>query len=152
MSQAVLEKLEQAKQRVERANIRRNRIQVQLEAARQQHAEAMRAAEELVAERRKKGLHTDLLSAEREVGLPLLRDILAREEEENAAAVAEFVRAVDHFESFISRIEGALADPEAMAAVLATMAPVIAPEVTPAAPAPAKPAASAAVAFEEGDI
>jgi hypothetical protein len=151
MSQAVLEKLEQAKQRVERANIRRNRIQVQLEAARQQHAEAMRKAEELVAARREKGLHADLLSAEREVGLPLLRDILAREEEENAAAVAEFVRAVDHFESFIGRIEGALADPEAMAAVLATMAPVVAPEVTPAAPAPAKPAA-ATVAFEEGDI
>lgn len=151
MSQAVLEKLEQAKQRVERANIRRNRIQVQLEAARQQHAEAMRKAEELVAARREKGLHEDLLSAEREVGLPLLRDILAREEEENAAAVAEFVRAVDHFESFIGRIEGALADPEAMAAVLATMAPVVAPEVTPAAPAPAK-AAAATVAFEEGDI
>lgn len=151
MSQAVLEKLEQAKLRVDRANTRRNRIQVQLEAARQQHAEATRAAEELVAERRKKGLHPDILGAEREVGLPLLREILAREEEENAAAVAEFVRAVDHFEAFIGRIEGALADPEVMAEVLATMAPVVAPETAPAAPAPAKPAA-ANVAFEEGDI
>lgn len=150
MSQSVQDQLEQAKQRLERANKRRNDIQVKLESAKQQHADAQRAAEELVAARRKKGLHADILGAGREVGLDLLREILTREEAENAAAVAEFVRAVDEFEAFISRIEGALADPEAMTALLATLSPVV------AAPAPA-PATEAkpvvgAVVFDESDI
>jgi hypothetical protein len=151
MSQAVIEKLEHAKHRVQQANNRRQRIQVQLEAARQQYTEAQKAAEELVAERRKKGLHADLLNAECTVGLPLLREILVREEAENAKAVAEFVQAADEFEAFIARLEGALADPEAMAALLAAMSPVIAPEAVPEPVAPAKPAA-AAVAFSADDI
>lgn len=151
MSQPVLDQLEQAKQRLERANKRRNDIQVKLESARQQHAEAQRAAEELVAERRKKGLHADILGAEREVGLTLLREILTREEAENAAAVAAFVHAVDDFEAFIAKIEGALADPEAMTALLSTMSPVIAPD-SATAPAVAAVPAAGAVVFDEADI
>jgi membrane protein involved in colicin uptake len=134
MSQTVLDQLEQSKQRVERANIRRNRIQVQLEAARQQYAEAVREAE----------------AGHGTADLDKLRTILVDLEAKNTAAVAEFVRAVDDYEAFISRIEGALADPEVMAAVLATMAPVIAPAATPA-PAATKPA-PAPVAFAEEDI
>jgi len=135
MSQAVLDKLEQAKQRVQLANKRRERIQVQLEAARQQYTEAVREAE----------------AAHGTADLDKLRAKLVDLEAQNAAAVAEFVRAVDDFEAFIARIEGALADPEVMAAVLATMAPVVAPEVAPEPAAPVKPAASA-VAFSADDI
>ena len=134
MSQAVLEKLEQAKQRVQLANNRRQRIQVQLEAARQQYTEAVKEAE----------------AAHGTADLNKLRAKLVDLEAQNAAAVDEFVRAVDEFEAFIARIEGALADPEVMAAVLATMAPVVAPEAPAAPGALATPAA--AVAFNADDI
>ena len=134
MSQTVLDQLEQSKQRVERANTRRNRIQVQLESARQQHADAVREAE----------------AGHGTADLDKLRAILVDLEAKNTAAVAEFVRAVDDFEAFITRIENALADPEVMAAVLATMAPVVAPAAAPT-PTATKPAAAVA-AFDEGDI
>lgn len=134
MSQTVLDQLEQSKQRVDRTNVRRNRIQVQLEAARQQYAEAVREAE----------------AGHGTADLDKLRAILVDLEAKNTAAVADFVRAVDDYEAFIARIEGALADPEVMAAVLATMSPVIAPAAVPA-PVAGKPAAST-VAFAEEDI
>lgn len=107
MSQAVLDQLEQSKQRAERANARRTRIQVQLESARQQYAEAVSEAE----------------AAHKTADLDKLREKLVELEAENAKAVAEFVRAVDDYEAFIVRIEEALANPEAMTALLATVAP-----------------------------
>ncbi|KVP65579.1 hypothetical protein WJ96_04215 [Burkholderia ubonensis] len=133
MSQTALEQLEQSKQRVERANARRTQIQVKLEAARQQYAEAVKEAE----------------AAHGTADLDKLRKILVDLEADNAKAVAEFVRAVDDFEAFIARIEEALANPEAMTALLATMSPVIAAPAEAAAPAD-KPAE--AVSFNEDDI
>lgn len=132
MSQTALEKLEQAKQRVERANTARQRIQVKLEAARQQYAEAVREAE----------------TAYGTADLDKLRALLMKQEADNAKAVEEFVSAVDDFERFISRIETALADPEAMSALLASM-PTVA--VEPVAAAPAAPTKSSVV-FNEDDI
>ncbi|KVP96435.1 hypothetical protein WJ97_11130 [Burkholderia ubonensis] len=133
MSQTALEQLEQSKQRVERANARRTQIQVKLEAARQQYAEAVKEAE----------------AAHGTADLDKLRKILVDLEADNAKAVAEFVRAVDDFEAFIARIEEALANPEAMTALLATMSPVIAAPAEAASPAD-KPAE--AVSFNEDDI
>lgn len=133
MSQTALEKLEQAKQRVERASTARQRIQVKLEAARQQYAEAVREAE----------------TAYGTADLDKLRALLMKQEADNAKAVEEFVSAVDDFERFISRIETALADPEAMSALLASMPPVVA--VEPVAAAPAAPTKSSVV-FNEDDI
>ncbi len=136
MSKNALELLEQAKQRVEGANTRRQRIQVQLESARQQYAEAVGEAE------------TNYGTAD----LAQLRAILVKQEADNEKAIMEFVHAVNGFENFIERIEKALADPEAMTALLSTM-----PEAEPAAPpvlAAATPAVAGAgvVAFNEDDI
>ncbi|KVP16822.1 hypothetical protein [Burkholderia ubonensis] len=133
MSQTALEQLEQSKQRVERANARRQQIQVKLEAARQQYAEAVKEAE----------------AAHGTADLDKLRQILVDLEAANAKAVAEYVRAVDDFEAFITRIEEALANPEAMSALLATMSPVIAAPVDDAGTAAAP---ATAVAFNEDDI
>ena len=133
MAITALEQLEQAKKRMESANARRNQVQGRLEAARQQYAEAVREAE----------------AAHGTSDLPKLREILAKQEADNTAAIAEFVRAVDDFDSYITRIERALADPEAMNALLVTMTPV-------AAPAPvvdeAPKAKAATVQFNEDDI
>jgi CHASE3 domain sensor protein len=153
MPQTVLEQLEHASKRVESATSRRNAIQAKLEAARQLYAEALKEAQGLVDARREKKRHPDLLKPGVEVNLDLLRAVLTREEAENAKAVAEFVRAVDDFETFISRIEKALADPEAMNELLLTITPVAA---AVASPAPAEVAAAAssqpAVQFNEDDI
>lgn len=133
MSQTALEQLEHAKRRADEANARRQQIQVKLESARQQYAEAVKEAE----------------AAHGTANLDKLRQILVDLEAENSKSVAEFVRAVDDFEAFIKRIEEALADPEAMNALLLTMSPVVAaPAVAPAAAA--KPAE--APAFNEDDI
>ena len=130
MSQTALEQLEQAKKRVDSVNARRQNIQVRLEAARQQYAEAVEAAK----------------AAHGTADLDKLRQILVDLEATNTKAVAEFVRAVDEFEAFITKIEEALANPEAMNALLATMTPVAAPA---AAPAPAEEKASVAFDAEE---
>ncbi len=129
MSKNALELLEQAKQRVEGANTRRQRIQVQLEAARQQYAEAVREAE------------ANYGTAD----LTLLRAKLVKQEADNEKAIMEFVKAVDGFENFIERIEKALVDPEAMSALLLTM-PDAEPDATPAV------AGAGVVAFNEADI
>lgn len=124
-----LEQLEQSKQRVERANARRQRIQVQLEAARQQYAEAVKEAE----------------AAYGTSDLAKLRTLLAQQEADNEKAIREFVLAVEDFESFIVRIETALNNPEAMTALLDTMSaaePAAAPTPAPKAP----------VLFNEDDI
>ena len=129
MAQPALEKLEQATQRVASANTRRLRIQVQLEAARQQYAEAVKEAE----------------AAYGTADLNKLREILTKQEADNAQAVGEFVKAVDDFERFITRIEQALADPEAMSTLLAAMPAA-------ASPAPQPASSNAAVLFNEDDI
>lgn len=130
MASTALEQLEQSKQRVERANSRRQRIQVQLEAARQQYTEAVKEAE----------------AAYGTADLNQLRTLLAQQEADNEKAILEFVRAVNEFEGFIARIEAALADPEAMTALLESM-PAPAPA---AAPSPAPKAAQ--VRFNDDDI
>lgn len=128
MSQSPLAQLEQANKRVKDAGNRRHEIQVKLESARQQYAEAVKEAE----------------SAHGTADIDKLRAILVKQEDDNQKAIAEFVRAVDDFESFISRIEKALNDPEAMTALLAAM-----PSPAPAPIVEAKPAA---VQFIEDDI
>jgi tRNA U34 5-carboxymethylaminomethyl modifying enzyme MnmG/GidA len=152
--QVVLQLLEEAKQRVERANTRRNAIQAKLEASRQLYADALKEAQGLVDARREKKRHEDLLVPGTEVNLDLLRAILVREEAENAKAVAEFVRAADHYESVIARIEKALSDPEALNELLLTLKP--ATPATSAAPAAAEVAVveapQQAVQFNEDDI
>lgn len=132
MAQTAVEQLEQYKQRVERLNARRTRVQVQLEAARQQYAEAVREATANYAT----------------ADLAQLKALLMRREDENTKALADFVRAVDEFEAFITRIEEALANPQLLAAMVAEM-PALAPLPEPVA-APAAPAA--AVAFYGEDI
>jgi hypothetical protein len=152
--QVVLQLLEEAKQRVERANTRRNAIQAKLEASRQLYADALKDAQGLVDARREKKRHEDLLVPGTEVNLDLLRAILVREEAENAKAVAEFVRAADHYESVIARIEKALNDPEALNELLLTLKP--ATPTTSAAAAAAEVAVveapRQAVQFNEDDI
>ena len=121
MSTSAIEQLEQQKARLDQLNARRNRIQGQLEAARQQYAEAVAEAQ----------------SAYGTADLDKLRELLVQKEAENAAAIAEFIRAMDEFEAIVSRIEKALADPEAMNALLVAMP---APAAAPAEPVAAAPA------------
>jgi hypothetical protein len=134
--QVVRQLLDEATQRVERANTRRNAIQAKLEASRQLYADALKEAQGLVDVRREQQRHEDLLVPGVDVNLDLLRAVLVREEAENAKAVAEFVRAADYYETVITRIEKALADPEALNELLLTLKPA----------APAAPAAGVAVA------
>ena len=121
MATSAIEQLEQQKARLDQLNARRNRIQGQLEAARQQYAEAVAEAQ----------------SAYGTADLDKLRELLVQKEAENAAAIAEFIRAMDEFEAIVSRIEKALADPEAMNALLVAMP---APAAAPAEPVAAAPA------------
>lgn len=121
-----LQQLELLQKRVESLSTRRTRVQLQLETARQQHAEAVAEAN---------SLHGTSDLGE-------LRAILVRQEADNAQAVADFTRAVDEFEQFITRIEEALANPEVMAALVAAMEPAsasVAPAPAPAATATAVP-------------
>lgn len=124
-SQSAVEQLEQSKQRLESVKVRRQRAQVQLEAGRQQLAEAQREAQELYGT-------SDLGE---------LKKILAKQEADNTAALGEFQKAVADFEGFIGRIEEALTNPAAMASLLASM-----PEAAPAAVAPQP------VSFDEEEI
>lgn len=127
-STVAVQQLEQLKQRVEALATRSTRAQVQLETSRQQYAEAVEQAE--------RDYKTSDISE--------LREKLASAEIANAKAVEDFAHAVAEFEKFIERIEHALANPEAMAAMVAAM-PAL---------APAKPEAPAATApsFAAGDI
>lgn len=124
-TQTAVEQLEQSKQRLESLKVRRQRAQVQLEAGRQQLAEAQREAQSLYGT-------SDLGE---------LKKILAKQEADNASALSEFLKAVTEFEGFIGRIEEALTNPAAMASLLASM-----PEET----APAAPASQSVEFDEEG--
>lgn len=130
MTQTSIEKLAQYQQRVEQLNARRTRVQVQLEAARQQYAEAVAEA--------KSNYGTENLEE--------LKTLLAKQEAENTKALAEFVRAVDEFERFIVRIEEALANPAALAAMVADMPTAETPAASDASDA------AAAEAFSGDDI
>lgn len=123
-TQTAVEQLEQSKNRLESLKARRQRAQVQLEAGRQQLAEAQREAMELYGT-------SDLGE---------LKKILAQQEAENTGALSEFQKAVGEFEGYIGRIEEALTNPAAMASLLSTM-----PESQPTAE-------SKAVAFDEEEI
>lgn len=94
--------LEQINRRVEQANLRRQRVQVQLEAGRQQYNTAVAHAQETFG------------SAD----LDTLRAQLVALETANATAIADCERALADFEDFITRIEAALNNPEAMAALV----------------------------------
>jgi chromosome segregation ATPase len=128
---AALELLETQKKRLEQLNGRRQKIQVTVEAARQQYDQAV---QESVAEHET----ADLAD---------LRAKLVKLETENTNVLAEFVQAVDQYEAFIVRIESALSDPEAMSALLASLSLAGA-----ALAAPTSETASAALAFDEADI
>ncbi|GBG14452.1 ATPase [Novimethylophilus kurashikiensis] len=115
-----VEQLEQGKKRLESLTVRRQHAQVQLEAGRQQLADAQREAMERYGT----------------ADLAELKRILARQEADNERALGEFQTSVAEFEGFISKIEAALADPVAMASLLASMPEQAAP-VSPAEAAPA---------------
>lgn len=124
---AVVQRLEQLKQRVNTAATRATRVQVQLETARQQHAEAIKEAQRDYQTSDLDELRTKLVSAETE----------------NTRAVNDFELAVEEFEKFVTRIEAALADPEKMAELVETISAQRAPVAAPA-PAPALAMADAA--------
>lgn len=131
-NETALAQLEAAKLRLERLVSRRTQAQVQLEAARQQYAEAVKEAEQAYGT-------ADLVE---------LKARLTKEELRNEQVVAEFVRAVDEFERFIVQIEEALADPRALATLVAGM------PADSAAPLPTECVvpATAAVYDEDEDI
>lgn len=119
---APLQQLDALQRRVEQLNTRRTRAQVQLETARQQHAEAVKEAERDYKTHNLDELRTRLVSLETE----------------NTKAVADFALAVEKFEQFIERIERALVDPEYMAELVGSMPPVD-PETTLLAPEESEP-------------
>lgn len=131
MSTTAVQQLDSFKQLLEKVKARRTRIQIQLEAARQQYATA--AAE-----------------AQREYkteSLPKLKAKLAELVASNEQAALDFNQAVAEFEKYITKIEQALSNPEAMAELVASMS--VAPPVVEAALAVARPAS---VEFAEEDI
>ena len=132
MSTSAATQLEQFKRRVETLATRRTQVQVQLEAARQQHATAVQEATEAYG------------TAE----VPALKALYAKQEAENAKALADFAGAIEEFEGYLTRIEAALANPEALAALVNSM-----PAENAEAPATEPSAAEARpVDFDEEDI
>lgn len=108
-----VEQLNQSKQKLAALAERRTRVQVQLEAARQQLSEARVQAE------------TEYGTAD----VARLREILAERDKANTAAAEQFQLAVTEFESFLTRIEQALANPAAMAPVLMPAPAAVMPPV-----------------------
>jgi hypothetical protein len=133
---AALELLETQKKRVEQLNARRQNIQITVGAARQQYDQAVKEA-------------TD---EHKTADLDKLRAELVRLETENTNVLAEFVQAVDRYEALIVRIENALADPEAMSALLSSLEHSGAAMAAPAAESVAEAAVPAAVSFDDTDI
>ncbi|MEX3984258.1 hypothetical protein AB4Y45_35465 [Paraburkholderia sp. EG287A] len=135
---AALALLETQQRRLEGLNARRQKIQVTVEAARQQYEQAVQES----------------TSEHKTADLDQLRSTLVSLEAENANVLAQFVQAVDKYEAFIVRIETAMNDPEAMSALIASLeAAGAALADTEAEPAAATaPAAAAAPVFDENDI
>ena len=80
-------------------------MQVQLESGRQQLADARRDAD----------------AAYGTSDVAKLKALLLQQEEHNAQALHTFTKAVQDFDVFVSKIEAALADPQAMATLLAAL-------------------------------
>jgi hypothetical protein len=133
---AALELLQAQEKRLEQLNVRRTKIQVTVEAARQQYDVAVKEA---VA-----GHETSKLDT--------LRAKLVQLETENTNVLAQFVQAVDQYEAFIVRLETALTDPEAMSALLQSLSLADAPLATGTADEPAQTAEAATLSFDEADI
>jgi len=133
MAQSALDQLKAQKAHLEDLNTRRNRLQGRLELARQQYDAAVKEAQA--------GYGT--------ADLDELRRTLVQWETENTAAVAAFATGLEEYERYLVRIETALENPEAMAALVLEMeqAALTAPaeEVAPAD-------APATLAFAEEDI
>lgn len=110
---SAVEQLNQSKLRLASLAERRTRIQVQLETARLQLAEARRQAE------------AEYGTSE----VARLREILAERDKANTVAAEQFHLAVTEFDSFLTRIEQALAHPVLAAEVVKTCAPAAAKAV-----------------------
>lgn len=136
-SQAALALLEQHKKRIEQLAARQTRIQVQLETARAQYAQAVEQAQ----------------AAYGTADLDALRNLLAQKVKANNEAVQAFVQAVEEFDAHLSRIEAALADPVALEALLQAM-PEAQDEDSPVAvqESQSEAAPAQAVEFDEEDI
>lgn len=102
---SALAQLEQQKKRIEQLSARRTRLQVQLETAREQYNAASQEA----------------IKNYGTADLNELRTMLQNQIAANNAAVKNYLEAVDEFERFISRIEDALTNPEALTALVASM-------------------------------
>ncbi|WP_126223590.1 hypothetical protein [Burkholderia ambifaria] len=165
MSQTAIEQLEAHKKRLEQLNARRIKVQGQLEAARLQYEEASGAMRELLGQMRDRHAEDGRVDAEvatlatkqsfEAADIDKLRAVVARMEAENAAALDEFVTALNEYEGYLARIEKALVDPEAMSTLLASLPPVESDAAAPAAEAAgaaALPQPAAVVAFDEDDI
>ena len=133
---AALALLETQQKRLEGLNARRQRIQVTVEAARQQYEQAV---QESTAEHKT-------------ADLDQLRTTLVSIEAENAKVLAQFVQAVDKYESFIVRIENAMTDPEAMSALIASLEAAGTALADTESEPEAAPSATAAPVFDENDI
>lgn len=134
---AALALLDEQTKRLEQLNARRQKIQVTVEAARQQYEQAVQESN----------------SEHKTADLDQLRATLVALEAENANVLAQFVQAVDKYEAFIVRIETALADPEAMSALLDSLNAAAASMAdTAPEPAAAPSAEAAAATFDENDI
>jgi chromosome segregation ATPase len=167
VSQTAIEQLEAHKKRLEQLNGRRIKVQGQLEAARLQYEEASAAMRELLGQMRDRQAEDGKVDAEvnslatkqsfEAADIDKLRAVVARMEAENAAALDEFVAALNEYEGYLARIEKALVDPEAMSTLLASLPPVVSDAEAPVIEAVAAGAAAlsqpaAAVAFDEDDI
>lgn len=104
MSQQAMAQMEQLSNRVKSLTDRCNSLQVQLNSARQQHADAAREAVEI----------SDCKSA----NLDDLRNEVATKEAANEKMKSDLEQAIKDYDTYLTRIERALADPESMAALL----------------------------------
>lgn len=123
--------LEAARKRLDQVVSRRTQVQVQLEAARQQYAEAVKEAEQAYGTADLSELKRRLMDAERQ----------------NEQLVADFVRAVDEFDRYITQLEQALTDPAVLAELLAAM-----PATEPAPAASSTTTVAPAAGHDDDDI
>lgn len=122
---AVLQQFEKLQQRAEGLKTRVTRAQVTLERSREQYTEAMNEAQRIHGT----------------TNLDELREKVLRDEAADAQAVADYATALDALEKYIERIEKALADPEAMIALVTSIESSKAQESTTASePARSSPA------------
>lgn len=124
---SAIELLEQGKKKLEAVNARRTRVQVQIESARDRLAQVKQEA----------------LQNFGTMDLAELKALLRKHEAENAEALPFFLSSVEQFDEKVTKLSKALADPQALAELLAAM-----PD--PIAEAPV--AAQATAEFDSEDI